>query len=236
MIKTSIVRKVDGKYILYSRKKNPKTGKRRILGKADSLKKIKEREKQVQFFKGHHADDHEMDKKDKSLTNLSEIAQYLEEAGFIEDADHIYNCMYLLDNSLSDEDYLYDHHIDSQLNIENEGTIPEQGVGGSGMFSMMEAQRLAFLKLLVKTADDFDKKDLKNEADELDKILKDFVEEYEDANVDMMVGANGLQGSSVLDNQGAGQFSGLSDSYFYRSYENDEGVYEHEENPQKLTL
>jgi hypothetical protein len=47
-----MIRKLaDGRYRLYSRKKNPKTGKRRNLGTFDSLAAAKKHEKAVQFFK-----------------------------------------------------------------------------------------------------------------------------------------------------------------------------------------
>jgi|TARA_Y100000310_G_scaffold100203_1_gene98071 hypothetical protein len=47
-----IIRKLsNGKYRLYSRKKNPKTGERRNLGTFDNLKAAKEHERDVQFFK-----------------------------------------------------------------------------------------------------------------------------------------------------------------------------------------
>lgn len=50
--KTGIVRKIGpNKWCLYSRKKNPKTGKRRNLGCYPSLKGVKKRERQVQYFK-----------------------------------------------------------------------------------------------------------------------------------------------------------------------------------------
>ena len=41
----------SGKYRLYSRKKNPKTGKRRNLGTFSSLAAAKKHERAVQFFK-----------------------------------------------------------------------------------------------------------------------------------------------------------------------------------------
>ena len=41
----------SGKYRLYSKKKNPKTGKRRNLGTFKSLAAAKKHEKAVQFFK-----------------------------------------------------------------------------------------------------------------------------------------------------------------------------------------
>ena len=41
----------NGKYRLYSRKKNPATGKRRNLGTFGSLAAAKRHERAVQFFK-----------------------------------------------------------------------------------------------------------------------------------------------------------------------------------------
>jgi hypothetical protein len=41
----------SGEYRLYSRKKNPKTGKRRNLGTFTSLAAAKKHERAVQFFK-----------------------------------------------------------------------------------------------------------------------------------------------------------------------------------------
>lgn len=47
-----MIRKLkSGKYRLYSRKKNPKTKKRRNLGTFNSLKAAKKHEMEVQFFK-----------------------------------------------------------------------------------------------------------------------------------------------------------------------------------------
>ena len=47
-----MIRKLaDGRYRLYSRKKNPKTGKRRNLGTFDSLAAAKQHEREIQFFK-----------------------------------------------------------------------------------------------------------------------------------------------------------------------------------------
>lgn len=47
-----MIRKLaSGEYRLYSRKKNPKTGKRRNLGTFKTLGKAKEHERAVQFFK-----------------------------------------------------------------------------------------------------------------------------------------------------------------------------------------
>jgi hypothetical protein len=50
----SMIRKLkSGEYRLYSRKQNPKTGKRRNLGTFKSLKAAKDHERAVQFFKRH---------------------------------------------------------------------------------------------------------------------------------------------------------------------------------------
>jgi hypothetical protein len=41
----------DGRFRLYSRKKNPRSGKRRNLGTFPSVEKAKQHERAVQFFK-----------------------------------------------------------------------------------------------------------------------------------------------------------------------------------------
>ena len=49
-----MIRKLrSGEYRLYSRKANPKTGKRRNLGTFASLAAAKKHERAVQFFKRH---------------------------------------------------------------------------------------------------------------------------------------------------------------------------------------
>jgi hypothetical protein len=49
-----MIRKLkSGKYRLYSRKKNPKTNKRRNLGTFDSLEAPQKHEREVQYFKRH---------------------------------------------------------------------------------------------------------------------------------------------------------------------------------------
>ena len=48
-----MIRKLEsGKYRLYSRKKNPKTGKRRNLGTFSSRKAAEAHERAGQYFKG----------------------------------------------------------------------------------------------------------------------------------------------------------------------------------------
>jgi hypothetical protein len=50
----TMIRKLkSGEYRLYSRKKNPKTGKRRNLGTFKTRTAAKKHEKAVQFFKRH---------------------------------------------------------------------------------------------------------------------------------------------------------------------------------------
>jgi len=49
-----MIRKLaSGKYRLYSRKKNPKTGKRRNLGTFNSRSAAEKHEREVQYFKRH---------------------------------------------------------------------------------------------------------------------------------------------------------------------------------------
>ena len=49
-----MIRKLkSGKYRLYSRKKDPKTGKRRNLGTFDTKAAAKKHERDVQYFKRH---------------------------------------------------------------------------------------------------------------------------------------------------------------------------------------
>jgi len=49
-----MIRKLaSGQYRLYSRKKNPKTGKRRNLGTFNSLAAAQKHERDVQYFKRH---------------------------------------------------------------------------------------------------------------------------------------------------------------------------------------
>jgi hypothetical protein len=49
-----MIRKLSpGKYRLYSRKKNPKTGKRRNLGTFTSRTAAQQHEREIQYFKRH---------------------------------------------------------------------------------------------------------------------------------------------------------------------------------------
>jgi hypothetical protein len=54
MEETRMIRKLkDGRYRLYSRKKNPKTGKRRNLGTFKTRQAAEKHEREVQYFKRH---------------------------------------------------------------------------------------------------------------------------------------------------------------------------------------
>jgi len=54
LFQRAMVRKLsDGRYRLYSRKKDPKTGRRKNLGTFNSLAAAKTHERAVQFFKRH---------------------------------------------------------------------------------------------------------------------------------------------------------------------------------------
>lgn len=49
-----MIRKLaSGKYRIYSRKKNPRTNKRKNLGTFNSLAAAKKHEKAIQYFKHH---------------------------------------------------------------------------------------------------------------------------------------------------------------------------------------
>jgi hypothetical protein len=50
-----MIRKLkNGQYRIYSRKKDPRTGKRRNLGTFNSLAAAKKHERAIQFFKRRH--------------------------------------------------------------------------------------------------------------------------------------------------------------------------------------
>lgn len=49
-----MIRKLkSGQFRLYSRKKNPETGKRRNLGTFNTMEQAKQHEREVQYFKRH---------------------------------------------------------------------------------------------------------------------------------------------------------------------------------------
>lgn len=250
LIKISIIKKLKGgKYRLYSRKKD-KSGHRRNLGTYDSLEAVKNREKQVQFFK-HQADDGKNeDKETKLVSKLSNIATYLEKAGYISAADKVYCAMDAVDGSFDSAD---DSIVSSTPDVQNAlpGSMDymmtgEVAGGMQGAFSIPEAEKVAAL------ANKLDEKGLYDEADELDEILMEMLsddmpeiienleekqedkkkkrvkpedEDKDKAGVGVLVDSNGHVGTGVTDNQNSGMFSGFSDSYFYSGYGNLEGAY-----------
>jgi hypothetical protein len=163
MNKYAIIKKLPGtsKYRLYSKKKDSK-GKRRNLGTFESLSAAKKREKQIQFFKlrNQHADDGVLDGDDKTLQELSDLAVYLEEAGYVDEAEELYGTMDCLDPTLA-------LIPDNQLNAENEGTMNDT----YNTFSAPYAERVAFIRSLCKLASGFDARGLIKEADELDALI-----------------------------------------------------------------
>jgi hypothetical protein len=232
-IKIAIIKKLkSGKYRLYSRKKD-KGGHRRNLGTYESLPAVKKREREIQFFK-HHADDGMADDKEtKALSHLSNIAEYLVEAGFISAADKVYMAMEAIDGDLA-EDCAVDMFIntDEQMNVGGgKGIMSGQVGGGSpgGFFSLQEAEKLASL------ANHLDKIGCTEEADAIDSMMFDIIDKLENrenkkkteqtkseekkketSEEDLVAGSNGQVGSGMVDNQSVGLGQGLSDSFFYR--------------------
>ncbi len=234
LTKISIIKKLpSGKYRLYSRKKDPKTHERKNLGTFDSLEAVKKREKAVQYFKQHANDGETDDKETKALSKLSDIAEFLTQAGFIDASDKVYMAISAIDGSLdADDDYVVDPFIitDEERNIGGGlGAIPGSAGGGSpGLFSVDEAQKLATLANIL------DKRGYYDEANAIDDILEiiNKLERKEKKKKEQMVGSKkkkkkqkeevvarntGKAGTGVIDNQSAGLFQGFSDSYFYHS-------------------
>ena len=241
MLKIAFIKKLpNGKYRLFSRKKDSK-GHRKNLGTFDSLSAAKKHEGEVQWFKQHAVDGEADDKETKTLSKISDIAQYLEKAGLIERAKDLYNVMALIDQSLDMEDNIVDHNIisDEQRNVENQGYIGGDGTaGGYSMFNIPEGAKATLLYTLVRLANKLDSKGNTDLANEIDNIIKGLIisdkpkpkkrkrkKVKEQAGVDPLAGANGRVGTGVTDNQNAGMFQGLSDAYFYSGYGNLEGAY-----------
>jgi hypothetical protein len=73
MHKEAVIQRSNG-VTLYSKKVNPKTGKRRVLGRFKSMEEAKKRERQIQYFK--HQEDALVDFAKQSIdeTLLKEAA------------------------------------------------------------------------------------------------------------------------------------------------------------------
>ena len=168
LTKVAIIKKLPtGRYRLFSRKKD-KSGKRRNLGTFDSLEDAKKREKQVQFFKYHAEDQNSRDKETKALSLLSDLASYLEQAGYIKHSQDLYNVMDAIDNNLDNAD---DGIPNAQLNIGNLGNTGDTSIS-SGLLNVPEAKKMA--SILVNMANRFDKAGLYTEANQIDSILLSF--------------------------------------------------------------
>ncbi len=207
------------------------------------------------------------------ISDLSNIAKYLEQAGFVEQAKEIKNVMAALDGQFVVDPYSIPN---VQRNIENQGYVGGDGVAGG--YSLLHTPMVGqpaddqrqpweddlldiFRSCDGKEKDVYEDKgdiyslfqfDEKLEADMAFKALnrhpahnihfqsttpyriKDMpfwyigLREYgsdSQNNVDMLAAANGLRGNTVTDDQNAGMFQGLSDSYFYTGYGNLEGAY-----------
>lgn len=96
---------------------------------------------------------------------------------------------------------------------------------------------MKIISVLTKLANALDQKGETDLADEIDAVIKGLIisrdpkktkkkkKPKDKAGIDEMVGANGYVGTGVTDNQSSGMGQGLSDAYFYSSYDNLEGAY-----------
>lgn len=179
IIKIAIIKKLpSGKYRLYSRKKD-NSGHRRNLGTYDSLSAVKNREKEISFFKSHSDDGMADDSETKTLGRLSNIAAFLEEAGFIDSADKVYMAMDHIDKDLK-EDYI----IDPFANSTNEQMNTGGGTGFSDMRpgqggSSWSADAGMVIGKLVGIANHLDKIGMYDEAGEIDELISNAIEDTE---------------------------------------------------------
>ena len=195
--KIAIIRQLSsGKYRLYSRKKDSH-GQRRNLGTFDSRQAAEEHERDIAYFK-HHSDDGQADDHEtKMLKHLSDIGQYLEKAGYVDKAKDIYDTMCLIDPSLDDDEQNaidLPSGNDIQMNTENMNYVGGDGTGGSySLFSIPEAQFADDEPLPGQDTND----------------------------TDILAGAVGIRGNTLLDDPGASMGQGLSDSGFYQRYQSE---------------
>ena len=241
MIKLAIIRRLPGgKYRLYSKKKDKHTGHRKNLGTFDTLDACKKHEKQIQFFKHRfHAEDGACDDNEtKALQRISDIAEYLTEAGFIDEADKIYAVMDCLDAGLDKGDDCYDPlqstiYNDRQNNVDGGyGSAGDGSVaGGAPSWGLDVGTRGSFIASLIKLADRLDVVGAVEEANEIDdmlKIIKELEEEADTVDLDkernkeepkqgeeVVTRSTGFRGTNLTDNQNTPS-CGFSDSYFYQ--------------------
>lgn len=246
LIKTAIIRKTKKGYTLFSKSKDKEGKRRRMGGPYKTREEADERERQVQMFKHMSDDGSSDDAVTHTVSKLSDLAKYLEEAGMVEKADVLYSSMAALDSSL--EDLTSDY----QMNVENQGYIGGQGIGGG--YSMFSTQapvvaHIDMIKNLISVANTLDKLGEQDLADDLDDSIEECIKEIseespheheeeldegdieeimqmleemleEDENIDALVRSNGLGESTVLETPGS---AGLSDAYMYTGYSNLQG-------------
>lgn len=232
MKKVAIIKKLkSGKYRIYSKKKD-KSGKRRNLGTFDTLSKAKEHERQIQYFK-HNSDDGvfcEEDDRTKIINVFCDIAQYLHDNKFFDLSDKMY---VLINLSEEDSDNNFDGQTipDAQSNVDMISGIYDGSIGSMPSFSMDQARVAVDLAnsldgsgfyKYANRVDDFILKIINNLEKIINKRKLNYSEKKKEIldEQDVVARSNGLVGSSVVDNQNSGMFSGFSDAYFYSSYGN----------------
>jgi hypothetical protein len=211
MIKIAIIRKSKGKYRLYSKKKNPKTGKRKLLGESTSLEGIRKREKEVQFFK-HQADDYADDY--DPIEDLSNTASYLEEAGYIAESDQLFDIINRMEPD--DEDYTYDCYVNRTDRQNN-----NEGVGGESPSWGADAAipTSASLQEKIITANKLDEEGKYEEADAIDAELIEEVEKLKPNKKPpkpKKVNVPGLVGLNTTTQETTPGSAGMSDAYLFR--------------------
>ena len=174
---------------------------------------------------------------------MSNIATYLEEAGFIDASDKVYGAMDCIDPEFK-TDYMLDfncNRVDNQINTDGGyGTVDGRIGGGFGGWGGDIAEVAGSL---VNISNHLDKIGSYDEADKIDELLR-IIKELEDMQKkkesedtkqsekeedkeekqgdEAAARSNGHGVNTEVDSPGCG---GLSDAYFYRSYPSFEGAY-----------
>jgi len=126
----------------------------------------------------------------KTLSDLSNIAKFLEEAGFIDAAEKVHCAMDAVDGSFTcdKEDNLNESAVTMTPDVQNAlpGSMPvhmtgEVFTGSPHSFNAGIGMPIAALRIeMVKLANDLDQKGMYDEADELDGILKELLDSEDD--------------------------------------------------------
>jgi hypothetical protein len=207
MLKIAIIKREKGKYKLYSKKKNPKTKKRRNLGVFDTLAGAKKREKQIFFFKSQHADDGaDEDNEDRIYSKLSDIAAYLEASGFIDEADELYDAIDIKEDDCGDE-FLANGREFTDGRLDNNDN-PSFGIPGAMASLANKCDELGLYKIAdlldSQMAEIIERLEEENQIEPEEVVLKD-----EEA-----VANSNCKGSTSFENSPGS--AGISDAYFYR--------------------